>query len=55
MSAPLPPHDEERARREFKLLGRIEARQIARERLRAWLAAHPGIEPTPRGRHHGRG
>jgi len=45
----MPPHDEERARREFTLLDGETAAKLARERLRRWLAAHPGIEPTPRG------
>lgn len=45
-----PKHDEDRARREFRLLTADEAREQAGERLARWRRDNPGIEPTPRQR-----
>jgi hypothetical protein len=44
-----PEHDEDRARREFRLLEADEARMRARSRLESWLAAHPDCRIVPYG------
>jgi hypothetical protein len=38
------PHDEDRARREFRLLSADEARERAKVRLVKWLEAHPDAQ-----------
>jgi hypothetical protein len=50
-----PPHEEDRARAEFRLLTAEQARVRARARLQAWLEDHPQAFVTQRdpGRHRG--